>query len=330
MNLCTARRIQTTLVLLGSVLWGLGCSRSESRDRESQPASPPSPDVQADVQADDPWVRHILDLRGQKDREFKTSSTSPMAGTQFLKSQPGTTVHLSRDGQGRFELADAVNARTVVSLRRAEGAEEVWTWTGVAPGVVAKQGGQALDSGAAVDNSVTFAIDRFTVSIYPTADTVTFKVFDPRRKEFTAFQHLEYYPPDRRFAVAATLEKTESRDPVIMLTSQNLEKTFYPYAEITFQLEGKDLQLSAFKYALSGPGAEYLFIPYKDTTNGRETYGAGRYLEFKEPESKEFTLDFNESYNPLCNYSDAYNCPIPPRQNRLQVAIRAGEMTYPH
>ena len=65
--------------------------------------------------------------------------------------------------------------------------------------------------------------------------------------------------------------------------------------------------------------------------NGQGTYAGGRFLAI-EPAAADGTviLDFNRAYNPLCNYSPAFNCPIPPRENRLQVAIRAGELTYPH
>ena len=87
--------------------------------------------------------------------------------------------------------------------------------------------------------------------------------------------------------------------------------------------------MTAFKYALSGEGSDGLFIPFKDATSGRETYGAGRFLEIHEPDEERFTLDFNRCFNPLCNYSPAYNCPIPPRENHLEIAIEAGEKTYP-
>ncbi|MGB5294317.1 MAG: DUF1684 domain-containing protein, partial [Thermoanaerobaculia bacterium] len=66
------------------------------------------------------------------------------------------------------------------------------------------------------------------------------------------------------------------------------------------------------------------------TTTGRETYGAGRYLQIDDPASESLVLDFNRAFNPLCNYSDAYNCTLPLRENHLKVAINAGEKTYPH
>ena len=64
--------------------------------------------------------------------------------------------------------------------------------------------------------------------------------------------------------------------------------------------------------------------------NGRESYEVGRFMDAAEPAGEEFVLDFNRCYNPLCNYSPAYNCPLPPLENFLDVAVPAGEKAYPH
>ncbi|MCI0396478.1 MAG: DUF1684 domain-containing protein, partial [Chloroflexi bacterium] len=73
--------------------------------------------------------------------------------------------------------------------------------------------------------------------------------------------------------------------------------------------------------------------PFRDTTNGQETYGAGRYLDSHRPGLNQlgpdrFEVDFNYSYNPYCAYSEYYSCPLPPRENWLKVPIRAGEKNY--
>ncbi len=79
---------------------------------------------------------------------------------------------------------------------------------------------------------------------------------------------------------------------------------------------------------------QHLFLPFTDLTNGDQTYGGGRYIDLSraDVEKKEVWIDFNHAYNPWCAYSDGYNCPVPPRENALPVAILAGEMMYsgPH
>ncbi|MBU1369169.1 MAG: DUF1684 domain-containing protein, partial [Bacteroidetes bacterium] len=71
-----------------------------------------------------------------------------------------------------------------------------------------------------------------------------------------------------------------------------------------------------------------LFIPFKDKTNGKLTYGGGRYLDVDIPENQTLTIDFNRAYNPYCAYDSKWSCPIPPYENHLQVSILAGEKKF--
>ena len=75
---------------------------------------------------------------------------------------------------------------------------------------------------------------------------------------------------------------------------------------------------------------ELLTILFTDATTGKESYSTGRYLDLDAPVDGLYVIDFNRAYNPYCSYTDVYNCPIPPRENRLGVAIRAGEKRYRH
>lgn len=83
----------------------------------------------------------------------------------------------------------------------------------------------------------------------------------------------------------------------------------------------------AFK-AADDPVAQALFVPFVDETSGKETYGSGRYLDLEQARGDDYVLDFNMAYNPYCAYNDDYVCPIPPRENKLPIEIRAGEKTY--
>jgi uncharacterized protein (DUF1684 family) len=68
----------------------------------------------------------------------------------------------------------------------------------------------------------------------------------------------------------------------------------------------------------------YLFLPFKDHTNGNGSYGGGRYLDMEVPKGNEVEIDFNLCYNPYCAYADIFSCPIPPDENHLEVEILAG------
>jgi hypothetical protein len=175
-------------------------------------------------------------------------------------------------------------------------------------------------------------VNEIRVEAYSKDDGLILLIFDPMRPEFQHFSHLHYFPPNPDFSVPAVLKKFPEITEATMLTSQNLENTFYRYAAIRFKLAGQEQQLIAYKFSLeeADEEANILFILFADPTNGDETYDGGRYLEIPEPKESNFILDFNYCFNPLCNYSSAYNCPIPNPENTLDIPIRAGEKVYPH
>jgi uncharacterized protein (DUF1684 family) len=272
------------------------------------------------------WRSELLEHRAGKDDEFRTSSTSPMAGTQYLKSEPTDRLWLTRAGK-TYALAYTEAPGTSLSLTGSEGA---WNWTAGEERVSCRVDDEEVDEGTVLVGPALFLVDGTVLSFYPSEERVTFIVFDADRPEKVGFEHLLYFPPDRTYAVDARLVRREKPDEVEMSTSRNLIKTFYRYAEIRFRLGGEEKVLTAFKSRLTGEGSTGLFVPFRDASSGHETYGAGRFLEIEEPDGDRFVLDFNRSFNPLCNYSPAYNCAVPPRENHLDVAIRAGERTYPH
>ena len=100
------------------------------------------------------------------------------------------------------------------------------------------------------------------------------------------------------------------------------------YGALKFTLDGVECLLDTFKSLSTDVDPKRLFIPFRDTTSGKETYGAGRYLELDENASGIYTIDFNLAYNPYCAYNIDFSCPLPPEQNTLKVAIRAGEKHY--
>jgi len=311
-------KIQSRVLMLLILL--VGCARQQPTGTDAQ-----TPIAGSELD-DAAWAEALIDHREEIDEEFRSSSTSPMAGTQYLKSEPRDRVYLARQ-ERTFELTEAAEPAAVLVAERKEGA---WHWESLAEDVVCEIDGEQVASGSTLEDPATFSIAGLHLSFYPGEDRVTFIVFDPERPEMKSFDHLLYYPPDRGYAVQAKLVKLPEPDEIEMLTSRDLKKTFYRYARIQFQVDGKDQELTAFKSALTGEGSEGLFIPFRDSTTSRETYGAGRFLEIDEPEAEHFVFDFNRAFNPLCNYSPAYNCAIPPRENHLKVAIRAGELTYPH
>jgi uncharacterized protein (DUF1684 family) len=273
------------------------------------------------------WRESLIEHRRQKDRDFKTSATSPMAGSVRLLVKPGRKAFIVRENRD-FSVSRQEVPGTQLSL---ENRKSRWVWKKHADGITCTAGEKSIAPGSLLPEQCNFQVDQFLVKVYITKDGLVLLVFDPMRTEIQHFSHLYYFPPAPEFALPAVLKKFPKIEKVTMLTSQNLEKTFYRYAALHFKWGGKELQLTAFKFGLAGDGETgILFIPFADATSGKETYEVGRFLEIPEPKESNFILDFNYCFNPLCNYSPAYNCPIPPLENTLDVPIKAGEKTYPH
>jgi uncharacterized protein len=138
------------------------------------------------------------------------------------------------------------------------------------------------------------------------------------------FEGLGYYDEDPAFAFIVEAEAFDAPELVEMVTSTGEYRTYERWARIRFEVEGNVAALIFYRDPMTGA----LFLPFVDAGAGRETYGAGRYLEVHEMEHGRLLVDFNYAYNPYCAYNEAYSCPIPPDENRLAVAIRAGEREF--
>lgn len=137
------------------------------------------------------------------------------------------------------------------------------------------------------------------------------------------FAGLNYYPPDPAFRFTLPLQRVEPQ-PLTFQTSTGDERVYQRIGTVQFEVEGQPAQLAIYQ----SEDIDELFLPFRDATSGKETYGAGRYLEPVELANGEILVDFNLAYNPYCAYSEAFSCPLPPVENWLKVPIRAGEKLY--
>ncbi len=153
--------------------------------------------------------------------------------------------------------------------------------------------------------------------------------------EVAGFQGLNYFPVDAAFRVKAIFTKTPDEKYFMMPTSSGRARKYIKVGTLNFKLGGRDYVLSAYQSesVLTAPKYdEYkssLFVPFRDSTSGKETYGGGRYLTLAMPKDGEAILDFNLAYNPSCAYGDdSFSCPLPPKENFLSIEIKAGEKNY--
>jgi uncharacterized protein (DUF1684 family) len=145
-------------------------------------------------------------------------------------------------------------------------------------------------------------------------------------KEKRSFKGLKYFPFDPRYVFVGQIERTilHINNPeyyATFLTNKGTNKRYIRYGKLHFRLDGKEYTVEIYKSILS----DALFIPFKDKTNGKESYGGGRYIDAEILPGYKMVLDFNMAYYPSCAYNDKFICILPPKENTLNVEIQAGE-----
>lgn len=144
-----------------------------------------------------------------------------------------------------------------------------------------------------------------------------------------AFEGLDYYPYDPDLVFEVELQREEDGKVLILDTSvEGQQQEYRRVGYFAFEADGEPQRLAAYR-RVGDRAHDSLFVPFRDATSGKETYGAGRYLDLEAESGDTYLLDLNEAYNPYCAYNPNYVCPLPPRENWLDVPIEAGEKEYP-
>jgi hypothetical protein len=147
---------------------------------------------------------------------------------------------------------------------------------------------------------------------------------DPAAPALTQVDGLDYFPADPRWRIQARWEAYSTPRTTTLLTSIGTPLTVDVPGEAVFERHGHEYRLQA----LVQEGGEGLFFLFADRTSGKESYGGARYLYTEAPRDGRVVLDFNLAENPPCAFTPHVVCPIAPPENRLDVAVNAGEKTY--
>lgn len=139
------------------------------------------------------------------------------------------------------------------------------------------------------------------------------------------FVPLEYFPEDPSLSFVLDPDTSVPHEPVELPTTTGETKPYIPFGRVSFEVDGQLVSLTVYRE----PERGRLIIPFRDTTNDKETYGAGRTVDPQERPDGRLTVDFNYAYGPYCQYNDNWVCTVPPMENWLRVPIRAGEKSYP-
>lgn len=152
-----------------------------------------------------------------------------------------------------------------------------------------------------------------------------------KKKDRDQFKGLDFFGFDSSYVVEAHFKRTTDEAPFKMKTTTDRLLEYVKYGEISFDLKEERFTLNVYQDQdlMEEEGFEdYLFLPFLDDTNGDESYGGGRYIDLKIPEGDHLVIDFNTAYNPYCAYNEKYSCPIVPRENYVDVEVRAGVKTF--
>ncbi len=136
------------------------------------------------------------------------------------------------------------------------------------------------------------------------------------------FRGLRYFPENPALRFEAQVKELPGEELIEIPTSSGGIQRYRRLGQFTFEVESQAIELTIYENETG------YFLPFVDSLAGKETYPAGRYLELEPLGGGRFRVDFNLAYNPYCAYSDHWSCPLTPFENRLKVAIRAGEKLY--
>lgn len=298
-------------LLAGSV--SLAAARPETPSKAPQAAAPT---------ADTAYLQEIEALRKERNEGLKTEDGwFTLVGLFWLEP-----------GENRF--GSGVDNRVILPEDRSPAFAGILIREGnavkvrVAPGVPVTSGGQPVTEAALTSDAqgkpTVLELGSLSFFVIQRGDKVGVRVKDSKSPALTAFHGLDFYPVQPEWKVNARFEPYDPPKPVAVPNVLGQVADIPSPGAVVFEWQGKTYRMDALQGSPDG-GLSLLFA---DQTNGKETYGAGRFLDTAPPKDGRVVVDFNTAYNPPCAFTSFATCPLPPAQNRLALAVTAGEKKY--
>jgi len=142
------------------------------------------------------------------------------------------------------------------------------------------------------------------------------------REQKKEFKGLHYFPENEALRLEVQVNEFPLKESFEMQTSTGDVQLYEKFGRFYFMVDEQEVELTIYQ------SQNGFFLPFVDSLAGSETYPAGRYLEPEPLSAGRFFVDFNNAYNPYCAYNEMWSCPITPAENRLKVAVRAGEKLF--
>jgi uncharacterized protein (DUF1684 family) len=264
------------------------------------------------------YVAEIEKWREHFDADVRTGGWLELVGRAKLDDGPWT---LGSDPKSALVLpAKAPGEFGVLSRRNSVFLFEP------TPGVSVTLGSKAVASSIELPTkpgSGRLASGDLSVAVRQIGDDFYLLVADSHNPAIQAFKGTPWYPISTRYRVPAKfMPYAQPETAHVPLTHVTSKETMQSKGDLVFELAGKSFRLKTFE------DEEGLFVMFQDPTNGKGSYGGGRFVYAPKPTDGITALDFNKAFNPYCSLNPYIMCPIPPAQNRLPVKIEAGEAYY--
>ncbi len=319
-------RLLQNQALLLSLLFSIGACSLAVPSATSQPSP-----VSAIASTDTQWRAEVDAWRAQREHELAgPDGWLTLVGLEWLKpgvnsfgTAPDCAIRIRAQAPEHFGLL-TVSGKMVQLLAPAAGFPAGFQ----VDGKPAREG--ILSADDAKPSALTW--HGLTMVVLPRGGRYALRIKDADSPTRTQFQGLHWYAPDARYRVEAKWipYPTAHVEKIPTIINTTLDMPAPGLAE--FALNGKTLRLEP---VFEGGDRDKLFFILRDQTSRTTTYEAARFLHTGLPSNGvdkpgTLTIDFNKLYNPPCAYTPYATCPLPPEQNRLPVAIEAGEQRYSH
>jgi uncharacterized protein (DUF1684 family) len=269
----------------------------------------------------------LEDMKYRKDRvAWMRSERSPLAlaGLFWLKAGKNT---FGTEQDNDFVLPSGSAPGRVGYFELKENSVSV----DVGIGTLVKLNGQSISRRAELKSDASstqpdiLELNHLRMKVIERGGKLAVRLADLKNQSLLAFRGIEFYDISPELRVKAKFLPYRPPKKIKVATVAGYEEELECPGVAQFSVGGKAVQLEP---VLETPGDTKLFFMFKDSTNGNETYGGGRYLYSDLPSEGHVTLNFNQAHNPYCAYNSFSTCQIPPLQNWLKVSIRAGERKY--
>jgi len=272
------------------------------------------------VAQDPAYLKKVEAWRATHEADYRRDYV-PLAGLFFLK--PGGNTAGSAKGSAvalpsrvPAEIGRFVYERDDVRFEPAGGAEVFLGEARVTSPVRLRP---AESSGPRDE----LRIGDITLWVHTSGDRHAIRVRDPQSEVARTFAGFRWYPIDERYRVTARFIADPKPRQIRVPSLSGDDQVYTTEGMVEFTLQGRRIRMRPMT---TRPGR--LFLVFRDATSGKETYGAARFLYADLQPDGTTVLDFNEAYNPPCAFNPFTTCPLPLRENRLTVLIRAGELDY--